>query len=451
MRFSRRCRGFAVIVFKIALLCTVLANDDFGQTERQDAELSLRIEYLGSVPLDSSLTSLVLEEDRQTIGLKEKWLDSEANLGRRSILRVSENGKYKVVVSAGREGMVKATFTDSDGTEIWTAEVSGVVFVSNNGRNIAAASSEGDMVAFYDVRTSTEPVNVTQLRGKFAFSYNGEYFISVGSKLTLRKADGTMIWAKNTETDAYKKVAISADGSFIVMASSGEPEPNLTDITEDQVVNEELSRTMSELDSVKLTEVVEERKRLWREVLEQKQSTASKKDVVSSQKPSSPRREKKVHLTFLKGDGTFINQASVKLRSAQNLAISSDGNYVVLSCDSTLLFYEAGTGALLWTKTYPTVYWCMKDVKLSSDGSKIALGVRPDRGDRNSPPYLCLVSRDNSEIANFNLEELPPGKEPLPPLHYSWGPIVAFTDDDRYIIVATSTKKYLFGIVQASR
>lgn len=452
MRFSRRCRGFAVIVFMIALFCTVLANEDFGQTERQDAELRLKVEYLGSVLLDSSLTSLVGEGDRQTIGLKEKWLDSEANLGRRSVLRVSENGKYKVLGTAATSmDMLKATFVDSNSAEIWSAEVWDLVFVSNNGTNIAAASSFGDIVAFYDVRASTQPVTTSRVDDEFTFSYNGEYFISVGSKLTLRKADGTAIWEKDTGTEAYKKVAISADGSRIVMASIGEPEPTITDVAEAQVDQEELHRPPGQLAGEELREkVAEERTRLLREAME-RQSAQGMEDVKSSPETISPWWEKKVYLSFLRGDGTLIDQISVKLRQAQNLAISPDGHYVALSSDSTLLFYDTETGVLLWRRTYPTVYWWMKHMALSSDGSLIALGVRPNRGDRNSPPYLCLVSKDNSEIANFNLEELPPGKEPLPSLYYHWGPILAFTDDDRYIIVATSTKKYLFRVVEASR
>ncbi len=290
------------------------------------------------------------------------------------------------------------------------------------------------------MRGSGEPTATTQVDGEVTFSHNGEYFISAGSRLILRKADGTMIWAKNTGTDAYKKVAISADGSFIVMASSGGPEPSITDIPEGK--EEELE------ESFPPKSVVDERLDGLQPVRER---TAEEGKDKPSEKAGPHRREKKVHLTFLKGDGTFINQTSLKLRSAQNLAISSDGNYVALSCDSTLLFYDTETGVLLWRRTYPTVYWWMKHMALSSDGSLIALGVRPDRGDRNSPPYLCLVSKDNSEIANFNLEELPPGKEPIRPLHYSWGPVVAFTDDDRYIIVSTSTRKYLFGIFETSR
>jgi hypothetical protein len=443
MRFSRRCLSFAVIVFKIALSCTVLANDDFGQTEKQDAELGLKVEYLGSVLLDSSLTSLVGEGDRQTIGLKEKWLDSEANLGRRWVLRVSENGRYKVVATASdqkSEGVVKATFVDSNGAEIWSADVGYVIYISNNGRNIVAASPLGHWASFYDVRTSTEPLTTAQVDAKYTFSYDGDHFISAGSKLTLREADGTVIWEKGTGTEAYKKVAISADGSRIVMASSGEPEPSMTEVPEGEEEKPE--------DSFPPKSVVDERLDGLEPVRER---TAEEAKDKPSEKAGPHWSEKKVYLSFLRGDGTLINQTTTRLRIAQNLAISLDGRHVALSCDSTLLFYETETGVLLWRRTYPTVYWWMKDMALSSDGSLIALGVRPDRGDRNSPPYLCLVSKDNSEIANFNLEELPPGKEPLPSLHYHWGPILAFTDDDRYIIVATSTKKYLFGIVEASR
>lgn len=453
MKFSKKHWGAFIALFSLILVGFILANYDFAQIGKEEPKSIPKVKYLGSVSMKSSLIELVPEKDKQMIGLKERWLDSKANLGRYARLAVSENGKYKVVGTdpdQKSEGVVKATFIDTNGAEIWNAVVGYVIYVSNNGRNISGANPLGDRVAFYDVRTSTEPVTTTKVDGKYTFSYNGEYFISAGSKLFLRRSDGTLIWSKDTGTEAYKMVAISADGSNIVMASSGEPEPTLTDVAESQVEQEEFHRSPGKLVGEELRETVaEERARLWHEALE-KQSAQGMEDVKSSQEASSPWWEKKVYLSFLRRDGTLTGQTSVKLRQAQNLVISDDGHCVALSCDSTLLFYETEIESLLWRKTFPTVYWWMKSMAVSWNGEIIALGVRPDRGDRYSPPHLYLLSKDGSEMGNFQLESSP-SKESLPPLHYEWGPMVTFTEDEGHILVATYTTKYLFRIAEVSR
>jgi WD40 repeat protein len=438
MKSSKGICGVIFAMFLVILLGLALTYYDSTWAGKEDKESSQGAEYLGSVPSESSLVNLAPEKDRQAIELKERWLDSEAKLMSRGKPKVSENGKYKVLLSAGREDMLTATFIDSNGTEIWSAEVLDLVYLSNNGRNIVASSSEADMIAFYDVRFSTEPVASTQLHGMFSFSNNGEFFISVDSKLTLRKADGSMIWEKNTGTEAYKRVVISDDGSYIVMASS--EEPNITDFTIDQVDQQDLYHPTGNQISEDLKDgLIEERARARRESKDE-QPAKKTEDMNLLQKVATPRQDRKVFLSFLKGDGTLLEQTSVKLRIPQILAISPEGKYTVLSCDSTLLFYETETGTLLWKKTFSSVNWWMQHIELSSDGNMIALGVKSDRSDRQSPFYLCLLNKDGSELGRFQLEHSPNSNDDY------WGPIVAFTEDERYILTATLTKKCLFRI-----
>lgn len=441
VKFPTNNSGILATLISIILLSFLFAGFDFAQTEKEDVTPTIKVEYLGSVPRESSLTDLVLEHDKQTIGLKERWLDSKANLG--GYLAVSENGKYMVVWTAPdqkSEGVVKATFIDSNGAGIWSADVGYVIYVSNNGRNITAADPLGDWIAFYDVRTSTEPITAAEVHGEYTFSYNGEYFISAGARLILRRADGTLIWEKDTGTPASKKVAISADGSHIVMASSRGPEPDITDVVG---LEEEQQRPQ-----IYPPELLEQ-KRIEKKERVKKKATPVE-DTKPSEKAGAPKMEKRIYLSFLTGGGTLINQMSIRLRVAQNLAMSREGRYVALSCDSTLLFYQTETGSLLWRKVFPTVYWWMKFMAVSRNGDMVALGIRPNRGDRYSPPHLYLVSKDGSEIGNFQLESPPPRESP-PPLHYVWGPMIAFTEDDRHILVATYRTKYLFKVTEGSR
>lgn len=441
MTFSKKYQALLIAFFSVILLDFLLANYDFAQTEKEKDSSTIKVDYLGSVSLESSLTKLVPEKDKQMIGLKEKWLNSKANLGADTMIAVSENGKYKVFgtdLDEKSEGVVQATFVDSNDAEIWNAVVGDFIYVSNNGRNIVAVNSFSQGIAFYDVRISTQPICTPDVHGIDVFSYNGEYFISAGRKLILRTADGNLIWEKDTRTDRLKAVAISEDGSHIVMASSGEPEPNISKV---MGVKEK-----QESSHTAFPKPVEDEKRELYESA--KKETMEIQETKLSQQTKLPKKEKKVYLSFLSKDGTAIKQIAIPLRIAQNLAMSLDGKYVALSCDSTLLLYHTETGALLWKKTYPTIYWWVKSMALSRDGNIIALGVRPNRGDLHSPPYLCLLSRDGSEITNFQLEESTSEKQAL---HYVWGPIVAFTEHERYILVATVTRKFLFKVIDVGR
>jgi hypothetical protein len=443
MKFPKNSSGILATLLSIVLFTFPFANYNSAQTEKEKLSRNIKVEYLGSVPLDSSLIELVPEEDKELIGLKERWLDSRMNLGGYSRLAVSENGKYKVIGTTPdqkSEGVVKATYIDSNGAEIWSADVGYVIYVSNNGRNITTASPLGDRVAFYDVRASAEPTSAADGLGTYTFSYNGEYFISAGSKLILRRANGSVIWEKDTGTPASKEVAISADGSHIVLTSSGEPELNITDSAEaEEEKHPEYNSPPKSVADERIDGLEPPKKQ-----------TVEKESKKPSQRARPDWNKKKVFLSFLKGDGTLINQTTILLRKAQNLAMSRDGKYVVLGCDSTVLFYETETSSLLWRKAFPSVYWWVKSTIVSQDGNIIALGIRPDRGDRYSPPHLYLLSKDGSEMGNFRLES-PPSRESPPSLHYEWGPIVAFTEDEGHILVATYTTKFLFRIAEVIR
>jgi hypothetical protein len=442
----RENSGILIIVFSILLLGFLLVDYDFAQTGKEEPKSAAKVEYLGSVPMKSSLTELVPDKDKEMIGLKERWLESETNRWTYPKTSVSEDGRYKVVKTRHGEEMVEATFVDTNGAEIWSAVVVNDIYVSNNGKNIAVVRPlSEEALVFYNVRTSeVRTSSESPWGGDFhpenAFSHNGEYFISAGAKLIFYRADGTLIWKKDTGSKASKKVAISADGSYIVMASSGEPEPNITEI---MGVEEEKQRQHS----YPLKSVREERRE---EHEAMKKRAAEKGDPKTPQEAKSSWKERKVYLSFLKGDGSLINQATIRCPRAQDLEMSLDGKYAVISCNNTLLFYQTETGTLLWRKTFPTVTWWMPSVTLSWNGDIIALGVRPDRTDRYSPPHLYLLSKDGSEVGNFQLEPPPPRESP-PPRYYQWGPWVTLTEDDGYILVATYTRTYLFKITEVDR
>jgi len=439
MKFYMIKFSVLIILLSIILLTFLETNHNFAQTEKEMGKQSISLDYLGCVPIESTLAVLVPEQDKQIITLKEKWLDARIDIYAHNKMAISENGKFKILkrhISEKQEGVVEATFVDTNGTKIWNAVVGEDIYVSNNGRNIAVTSlSFPNRIAFYDVRASTEPITTGEFQGENAFSYNGEYFISAGSKLILRRADGAKIWEKDTGSKASKKVAISSDGSYIVMASNaifGETEPNIRDVVGAKEQNE------PKLTSPKTT-AEEKKKRVEALKREAKENEGAR----LSKKVSQPTRERKVYLSFLRGDGTLIKQFSIPYRIAQNLALSYNGQYLAFSCDSTVLFYQVETGDLLWKYEFPNVYWWIMSMAISGDGDLIALGVKSDRSDLLSSPYLYLLNKNGAELKKLELKK----PTDLPQM----GPIVDFTEDNRYLLVVATNENYLFEITKVSR
>ena len=427
----------------ISMLGPMLIRTSSGDelnTIQEKGNSTIKIDYLGSVPLESTLVGLVPEKDKQLVGFKEKWLYYEINPRVRPLMGVSENGKFEVLITFLPDertgGAFKNIFLDSNGVAIWNTIAGDIAYVSNNGRNIIASSTEGEGRTFYDVRTSTEPIIRVESSDKFALSYNGEYYISAGSTLALRRADGSLIWEKNTGTglENFKAVAISGDGSYIVMASTDDPAPILTE----RAQTEEKQESSSENPSRATTR--EERRKLMEEKRSPRIEEGKSKPAGKPQ-----RRQTKVYISFLRGDGTLITQMATSLRIAQELVISRDGKYTVFASDTTVQFYETETGTLLWQKTFPASNWWIASINLTQDGSLVAVGVRSNQSDHISPSYFYLFAKDGSEIGHFELDnsEYTPG--------FKWGPIACFADDDSYILVATTSSKFLFRLTQPNR
>jgi hypothetical protein len=417
------------------LLCSALAHD---AKEMSEGKSKVCITYLGSVPLDSSLTDLIPVKDRWSIKYKEKWLYEAVKPERGGLISISLNGKYKVVLSAlpgdRGEGTLKATFIDSNDVQIWNAITGDIVFVSNNGRNIASTSIFNGDLYLYDVRGLSEPIAVIPNYGVTLLTKNGEYLMSTGSQISLYKANGNLLWEKDTGAREVGMVAISPDADFIVVSSKS--------------LKAEEDKSEVEVQKAKVKEVTKHREPVAPhetavpKVKTEREEPSAKKIVQEKKKSESERqhiekRVRKTYLSFFEKDGTLNNRALIPYRGAQKLAISGDGMYTSMACDSTLLYFKSDGGLLMWKYKFPNAYWMVTSMAISEHGDIIALGINSNRGDRLSVRYLYVLDKAGEKIADFEFE-----KPTVPQM----APIVTFSEDEKYILVGTKANKYCFEV-----
>lgn len=438
MRLTAKICRVLVALFVVFLAGYFLSYSNLAQHVKGMGKRTSKVtvSYLGSVPMEASLVDLGLKKDKTTIELKERWLDSQTDPHAYDRIAVSPNGKFHVrkTFPAGEkhEGGVIATFIDSNGAEIWSSEVGEDILVSNNGKNIVAFSSAfgtGNLT-LYDVRGSTEPIAVIANYGVNTFTENGDYFMSSGSKIALYTADGHLLWEKDSGARGVGRVAISSNANSIVVSSKMLLEESEAKTTVKRPVDAEPRKAISP-----------EQVGASKEKTERKKTPVTEKDEEEGQSKSeqsiSQKRVRKTYLNFFKGDGTLITRVSVPYRMAQNLVISGDGRYTAMSCDSTLLFFQNDTGALLWKYEFPNAYWFVISIDISDRYDLIALGINSNLGDRLSPRYLYLVNKTGEKIADFKLEN---------PLIPQISPIVTFSGDEQYVLAGTRRNKYLFRI-----
>jgi WD40 repeat protein len=396
------------------------------------------VTYMASVTLDSSLADLVPKEDRKMVERKENWLRMQVDSRAHHQMAASENGRYKMLKTffseTAMEGLVEATFVDSNGQEMWKGTTGGSILVSNNGKNFAAMNPIGGPVCFYDITSSSEPLNcIDECRAR-AFSKNGQYFVCANRILSLLNADGSILWEKNTGSRGHKKLAISEDGSYIVMVTntiSGERAPVITDkepeVEKPRAKEQFLSkkeRPESQLKKTPRTKVPS--------------SPKAEEDTSSRENKEQTPPEKKVYLSFLRKDGSLIEQFPVFYHIIRILAVSGDGNYTAASIDSTLLFFRTEAGVLLWKYEFPDVYWLINSVSISNNAEIIALGVISNSGKKDSQRYVYLIDTDGNEIGHFPVRANFPTS--------TMGAVVCFSEDYQYLMVGSPDRKYIYKL-----
>lgn len=396
------------------------------------------VTYIGSVSLDSSLADLVPKKDMKMIELKENWLSVQVDSRAYHQMAVSENGRYRILKTSfpetAMEGLVEATFIDSDGQEVWKGTTGVSILVSNNGNNFAAMNPIGGPICFYDINSSPEPLNCIHQGSAHAFSENGEYFICAGKILTLLHADGSIIWKKDTGTQAYKKLAISADGSYIVMVSNMISGGQVPVITDKEPVKEKL-KSKEELLIKKERKKKEVKKRPKIEV---PSSPKVEQDTFSHENKEQTLAERKVYLSFLRKDGSLIEQFPVFYHIIRKLAVSGDGNYTAASIDSTLLFFRTDTGVLLWKYEFPGLYWLINSISISKNAEIIALGVISNSRKNVSQRYVYLIDTDGDEIGHILVQSNFPKN--------TTGAVVCFSEDYKYLMVGSPDRKYIYKL-----
>lgn len=396
------------------------------------------VTYIGSVTLDSSLADLVPEEGRKIVERKENWLRIQVDSRAHHQMAVSENGRYTMLKSffseTAMEGLVEAIFVDSNGQEMWKGTTGASILVSNNGKNFAARNPIGGPVCFYDVTSSSEPLNCIDGCGARVFSENGQYFVCANGILSLLNADGSMLWEKNTGSRAHKKLAISADGSYVVMASntiSGEPAPLITDKKPQKEEPKAREESVIQKESQKTKQKKKPRTKV-------PSSPKAEEDTFSRENKEQTPPERKVYLSFLRKDGSLIEQFPVFYHIIRKLAVSGDGNYTAASIDSTLLFFRTETGVLLWKYEFPDVYWLINSVSISNNAEIVALGVISHSGKRDSQRYVYLIDTDGDEIGHFPVRANFPTS--------TMGAVVCFSEDYQYLMVGGPDRKHIYNL-----
>jgi hypothetical protein len=425
---------FVVFLARYFLSHSNLAQDVKGMGKRTS---KVTVSYLGSVPMEASLTDLVPAKDRWSIRYKENWLYEAVRPERVNRVSMSHNGKSKVVLSPSAvrivEGEREATFVDTNGSVIWSAITGDIVIVSNNGKNIASTNVIGGKdICFYDVRKSTDPIAVVPNYGTNIFTDNGEYFLSVGERMALYTSQGILIWEKDIEAAGLSSVAISANGVSIGIINStrlAELKARSRSRPGGTVQEKKVARTSAPS--------VEQQMKQENTVGRQDQRLEHKKAVADE---PSAKGDGESYVSFFKGDGTFINRVSLPYARMGKLTFSADGKYAAAVCDSTVLLFDARTGSWLWKYEFPSVYWWTTCMALSRDGEVLCVAVLSNRGDPFSPPHLCLLDKKGNKVADFELEK-PSSQQP--------GPVVTFSEDEKHVLVATRTSKYCFRVSTA--
>jgi hypothetical protein len=286
----------------------------------------------------------------------------------------------------------------------------------------------------FDVTSSSNPLKCIQHGRSHAFSENGEYFVCANRIITLLNVDGSVVWQKDTGTRAHKKLAISADGSYIVMASntiSGVPAPLITDkkpekekprVKEHPLSKEErLKKKLKEKPKTKVSSL-----------------TKAEEDTSSRAKKKQMPAERKVYLSFLRKDGSLIEQFPVFYHVIRKLAVSGDGNYTAASIDSTLLFFRTETGVLQWKYEFPDAHWLINSVSITKNAEIIALGVISNRRMRGSQRYVYLIDTDGDEIGHILVKSNFPTN--------TTGAVVCFSEDYEHLMIGSPDRKYIYKL-----
>lgn len=356
--------------------CHILA------TEKENTQV--KVEFLGAVPIDSSLTKLVPEKDKQMIKLKENYLFPKSDLPQYDRVIYSSNGKHKVYYSFIRdikaEGAIDVFALDSNNNVFWITQTYEPIELSNDGRHIINPAGYPGKFYFFDTKSSTDPISELE-SGKYYLSDNGvDIVVAEGSRVSLFRSDGTRIWTKDLRGHSYYEVSISSQGSYLVAFG-----------------------------------LLEDRRPI---------------------------------LSFFEQDGEIIKSDTLEkiLKLRQSVMSSDDGKYVVFHASSAILFYETTSGRRLWKYDMPYTYrdeyfvcdW-IRSLDVSIGGKVIAALIKPfDQENREN--YILFLNEQGAKIAEFAADSIESRSGTRSGIH--------FTNDGRYAIFNNRIERCLFQIME---
>lgn len=373
--------GIGCIIL-VTLIAVSLSSPQIPATKEENARVT--VEFLGGVPIDSSLVTVVPERDRQMIRLKENYLFPKSDLPQYDRVVYSSNGKYKVYYSFIRD--IKAEYAldvfalDSANNVVWTTRTYPSIQLSNDGRHIINSAGYPAKLYFFDIKSSSEPLNELGPVPIF-LSENGEdVVVADGGRISLFKSDGTRVWRKEIRNHSYYGVAISSQGTYIV--SYG---------------------------------------------------------LLEDRSPA---------LSFLRQDGKIIKTDTLeKVLKLRQVAMSSDdGKYTVFQASSAILFYETSSGRRLWKYDMPHTHrdeyfvgdW-IRSLDVSKGGKVIAALIKPfDQENREN--YILFLNEQGTKIAEFAADSIESRSGIRSEIH--------FTDDGRYAIFNNRDERRLFQIME---
>lgn len=371
-----RCSIYGTLII-ISLACShILA------TEKENTRV--KVEFLGGVPIDSSLTKLVPEKDKQMIELKENYLFPKSDLPQYDGVIYSANGKQKVYYSFLRE--IKAEYAmdvfvlDSASNVIWTTRTCPTIQLSNDGRHIINSAYYPARIYFYDIESSDKPLNELEY-AKLSLSDNGtDVAVAEGNRVSLFKSDGTRVWTKELKGHSYYEVAISSLGSHIV--SYG---------------------------------------------------------LLEDDRPI---------LSFFEKDGEMIASDTLEkiLKLRRSAMSSDDGECVVFDASSAILLYGTQTGRQLWKFDLPSAshgkhiaFDIIYSVSVSKGGRVVAVLIEPFEPEERDN-YLLFLNKQGEKIAEFAANSIESRSGIRSGIH--------FTDDGRYVIFNNRDGRRLFQIME---
>jgi outer membrane protein assembly factor BamB len=366
----------------VTLIIISLAPSQILATEKENTQV--KVKFLGGVPIDSSLTKLVPEKDRQMIRLKENYLFPKSDLPQYDRVIYSSNGKHKVYYSFIREikaeGAIDVFALDSANNVMWSITTYPGIMLSNNGRHIINPADYPARIYFYDIESSDKPLNELEY-AKLSLSDNGtDVAVAEGSRVSLFRSDGTRIWTKELKGHSYYRVAISSLGSHIV--SYG---------------------------------------------------------LLEDDRPI---------LSFFEKDSEIIASDTLEkiIKLRQSAMSSDDGKYIVFDASSAILLYKTETGRQLWRFNLPSTshgkyiaFDIIYSVSVSKGGRVVAVLIKPFEPEEREN-YVLFLNDQGEQIAEFIANDIQTG--------WKFRPRILFTDDGRYAIFNNRDERRIFQIIE---